>query len=129
MRSYFRAGWLSDQKISNRVAGESWKQDGEKYTKNITFIVTLTFFIAFVLFIVNLGRVRVYEFAGPNIKGPCGQPEPQFVIEIYPGKSVETADYNSFGRQEVKTMIPTVNSKISKIRLQSFLNVLFFFEN
>ena len=36
VRSYFRAGWLSDQTISKRVAGESWNyQDGEKYTKNI----------------------------------------------------------------------------------------------
>ena len=91
----------------------------KKYTKNI-LIATFTFSIGFVIFVLNLGRVRVYEFAGPNIKGRCGQPEPQFVIQIYPGQNFTTADYNSFGEQEVK-IIKFSEEKFenSKIRLQS----------
>ena len=65
---------------------------------------------------INLGRVRVYEFAGPNIKGRCGQPEPQYVIQIYPGKNFSTADYNSFGEQEVKAL------KLSVEKLENFKN-------
>ena len=89
----------------------------KKYT---ILALPLLLFIAFLIFILNLGRVRVYEFAGPNIKGRCSQPEPQFVIQIYPGQNFTTADYNSFGEQEMKIIKPSVEKfENSKIRLQA----------